>query len=870
MKAPWEAVWPGWICEKRIGQGSSGTVYKASKGTGEQAERAAVKVIQIPTSDAEIDALRSDGLTEEETRQYFDTVVEDLLSEVRIISEIKDYSHIVRVDDYAILPRADGIGATLFIRMELLMPLSLYLADKTLSEKEVIWLGSDIAEALALCHREGILHRDVKPENIFVDDEGRFKLGDFGIARRLEMTATHMTRVGTPFYAAPEVSFSMQYDRRADLYSLGLVLYRFLNHNRLPFMEDKRYLTQMDRMRALQLRLAGEALPEPAEASERTAKVILKACAFKPEDRYQSAEEFRAALLEEKTKKSWKKRGVAVAAAMLLLAAGIGILASPGRRNAALSQVGSSQSAENILTSDSAAISVTTEEGAVPVSKETSSEATAAAVTVRRHTHQVEDWVVEKEPGCSEVGRKTGVCVTCGESVTRNIPTVDHDFLLVAEGDGCNDYWKDQRCRFCGLEEHTVEVRKHAFSADTGRCEYCHINQCNYELSGDGAYYICTGYNSDALQSNDTTRIKSQVHGGGNTLLYTMAPTALIPAVYDGIPVKEIGDAAFAQGEIPVTAYTGRGGWTVPEFLLDKEITKTSFIRNQGAVIPEGIEVIGAYAFYNDMMIDIDIKVNIPSSVRHIKYGAFEGVSPDVMKDFRLPEVLEILEPDSLDYYPPRSSLVGFRYNVSENPYFLEELTIPAGLKNCWYFLGYRQMFNDPWPKIGKLTIHTAAFLEQDTGYYYTDEIILGEEVGGYEVIDGALIEKSTGTLIKLPEGGSIPGGGVVRHIKKGAIYLHSDGDPFTEIHVPEGVETMESMAIVPGTNERNREGLIIHLPKSLKEIGQQFMYGDKITVYYAGTINDFMGLANHAVTSNITDTITIHCSDGTIEPVAP
>ena len=93
-------------------------------------------------------------------------------------------------------------------------------------------LGRDICEALAVCHRKQLLHRDVKPENIFVDGEGRFKLGDFGIARRLDNPATYLTQVGTPYYMAPEVFSLHSYDGRADIYSLGLVLYRFLNRSR--------------------------------------------------------------------------------------------------------------------------------------------------------------------------------------------------------------------------------------------------------------------------------------------------------------------------------------------------------------------------------------------------------------------------------------------------------------------------------------------------------------------------------------------------------------------------------------------------------------------------------------------------------------
>ena len=110
MAAPWAAVWPQWNCERRIGEGSCGTVYQAVRGEGEAAERAAVKVIRIPQSEAERDALRSEGMTEEESREYYDSVVEDLLSEVSLCSSVQDHKNIVRIDEYAVEPRPDGMG----------------------------------------------------------------------------------------------------------------------------------------------------------------------------------------------------------------------------------------------------------------------------------------------------------------------------------------------------------------------------------------------------------------------------------------------------------------------------------------------------------------------------------------------------------------------------------------------------------------------------------------------------------------------------------------------------------------------------------------------------------------------------------------
>jgi predicted Ser/Thr protein kinase len=96
-----------------------------------------------------------------------------------------------------------------------------------LAADQAVRLGRDLAAALTAAHRRGILHRDVKPQNVLLDPDGRFRLTDFGSARldgQLGVTATG-TLAGTPDYVAPEVAAGRRGDARADLYSLGLTLY---------------------------------------------------------------------------------------------------------------------------------------------------------------------------------------------------------------------------------------------------------------------------------------------------------------------------------------------------------------------------------------------------------------------------------------------------------------------------------------------------------------------------------------------------------------------------------------------------------------------------------------------------------------------
>ncbi len=317
--------WEEWNIAEVIGEGSYGTVYRAERvSAGERAE-CAIKVIRLPDGEtAEKEILRELG-SPDRVRAYYLDMLQGYVQEIRTMNELKGVSaHIVNVEDCALEENEDGIGWTLFIRMELLTCFQDYAQTHIMTEEDVIRLGTELCGALESCEKAGIIHRDIKPANIFVDAGGRFKLGDFGVARKLDKTSGLYSARGTFPYMAPEVYKNEPYDRRADLYSLGLVLYYLTNKRRQPFLSDEKQLLQRQaREEALMRRLKGEALPAPCDAGPALSRVILKACAYKPQDRYDTAEELRGALEKAGQKAAEKERKrrwpvwLAVAAAVL-------------------------------------------------------------------------------------------------------------------------------------------------------------------------------------------------------------------------------------------------------------------------------------------------------------------------------------------------------------------------------------------------------------------------------------------------------------------------------------------------------------------------------------------------------------------------
>jgi eukaryotic-like serine/threonine-protein kinase len=157
-----------------------------------------------------------------------------------------------------------------------------------------------VLQGLDYAHRHNIVHRDMKPENVLMSDEGEVKVADFGIARLTDdsgsgSTATKTgTTVGTPQYMSPEQVASSKVDGRSDLYSAGIMLYESVC-GRPPFVAS-----EADGPFTLMAKHVQAPPPPPAlhrpDVDPELEEVILKALSKRPEDRYQTGDEFDQAL----------------------------------------------------------------------------------------------------------------------------------------------------------------------------------------------------------------------------------------------------------------------------------------------------------------------------------------------------------------------------------------------------------------------------------------------------------------------------------------------------------------------------------------------------------------------------------------------
>lgn len=288
-----EPFWDSWYIDSLIGEGSFGSVYKISREEFGTKYYCALKIISIPKTEAEEKQAYYDGMDKTSATSYFREIVEVVYKEISIMAELKGKTNIVSYEDHKIIQKQDAAGFHILIRMELLESLNDYALRHKLTNTDIVNLGKDLCTALVLCQKRNLIHRDIKPANIFVTSDGDFKLGDFGIARQLEGTHDGLSIKGTYAYMAPEVYLGNTYDERVDIYSLGMVLYYFLNNRKGPFSDTTTKVPKFsERQESLNKRFQGEKLLAPILASERLAEVILKACEHNPDNRYKTPEEF--------------------------------------------------------------------------------------------------------------------------------------------------------------------------------------------------------------------------------------------------------------------------------------------------------------------------------------------------------------------------------------------------------------------------------------------------------------------------------------------------------------------------------------------------------------------------------------------------
>lgn len=276
----------GWRLEGLLCRGSCSSVYRVIRQS--DGAHAALKVIPIPMDDSEIPRLRSNGYDDETISRILGDRLVEIFDKYDLLATLTGEPNIVSIGDVLYTRDRDGSGCTVSVLMEELTPLCETL-DYNFSESRAVAIACDLLTALEVYGQHRMVHGAIKPENVLVSDSGMYKLSDFGVSDLLGKRALEIAGDACDF-TAPEVFLGKEYDARADVYSVGLLLYWLCNDFRIPFLPaPEEPLDDKDFEEAVAWRMSGDAIPEPKNGSPALKKIIAKACAFNPRDRYTSA-----------------------------------------------------------------------------------------------------------------------------------------------------------------------------------------------------------------------------------------------------------------------------------------------------------------------------------------------------------------------------------------------------------------------------------------------------------------------------------------------------------------------------------------------------------------------------------------------------
>lgn len=291
----YEPLWETWHKDRYIDSGSFAKVYALREEFYGDVRYTAVKIVPIILTDSPtVQKYGYERAIEERKRQ--------VAQEIKNMHRLGGKPYLVHCLNHAFKDVTDDsgniIGFDLLIQMELLTPLTKYIKENgCLSDNDVGRLAVQIATALKSMHGINMLHRDIKVQNIYINDAGDFLLGDFGVSKQMPSDSFH-SLAGTEPFIAPEVwkvrQTKKNYQKTADIYSYGITLYYLMNGNMLPLVDEGS--TQNDIEDAVIERLDGKAFPMPRYGSEKLKLVVMKCCEYLPEDRYQSIDELLAAL----------------------------------------------------------------------------------------------------------------------------------------------------------------------------------------------------------------------------------------------------------------------------------------------------------------------------------------------------------------------------------------------------------------------------------------------------------------------------------------------------------------------------------------------------------------------------------------------
>lgn len=265
---------------KKIGQGPNGETYLVTNRM--DGKKLTLKHISIPLSDSQTKALIYAGAVadEREAQKYYATTVKELKGELLLLNSIQNSGNLQKFRGYQIDQKFTGAGFDVYLISDYNKSLPTILKEGNITKLQAVNLGIDLCSALEQLRSAELIHKDVRPENVFMDENNRFLLGDLGIVPLADLKYSTMPDNLITDYSAPEVrSTDSTLSPSMDIYAVGMILYHVFHGDKAP------------------VRKADVELAAPQYADMALTEIILKACSYDANQRYQSPSDMKQALV---------------------------------------------------------------------------------------------------------------------------------------------------------------------------------------------------------------------------------------------------------------------------------------------------------------------------------------------------------------------------------------------------------------------------------------------------------------------------------------------------------------------------------------------------------------------------------------------
>ncbi len=244
-----------------------------------------VKVISVPASPAQMDALLLSGAysSEEAALEYFRSLTDDVVREVSVLENLAQLEGFLAYSKCQVEPMESGKGFDVYLLSPYKRSLQKHFKRHSFTHLDALNLGLDLCAALSVARRSGYLYVDLKPSNVFVTDQRLFRIGDLGFIKLDSLQYASVPEKYLSTYTPPEIrdAFSAL-NTTMDTYAAGLILYQVYNNGELPFNDELQ---------------PGDTLPAPLYADYEMTEIILKACNPNPDERWQDPTEMGQAII---------------------------------------------------------------------------------------------------------------------------------------------------------------------------------------------------------------------------------------------------------------------------------------------------------------------------------------------------------------------------------------------------------------------------------------------------------------------------------------------------------------------------------------------------------------------------------------------